>query len=103
MKFQIIILALYLFGLNMVPCADGVTDNDASLEHIIALDDNHRDETHYDLCSPFCQCQCCQMQISIASSFDFDIIHPEISTKIISYTSSIPEGFTSGSFEPPRA
>ena len=43
-----------------MPCGDGVEHDD----HIeIASDDDGCEDNHEDLCSPFCICNCCSVQL----------------------------------------
>ena len=103
MKFLTIILSLYLFALNLAPCADyDALGNDIKTEVSQLVDNDHQHQDS-DLCSPFCICQCCHI-----STIPFDIpdlkLNPSlITTKIIFYKNGIEKDFTSSILQPPKA
>lgn len=68
MRLIAYILAVYIFGLMIIPCQDNhlFVQNDR-IEMASVYSHSHHDwHTGTDLCSPFCQCQCCGSSISIA-------------------------------------
>ncbi|WP_042276703.1 DUF6660 family protein [Nonlabens tegetincola] len=60
MKWFFILFSMYFLALNIMPCGDGVEHDD----HIeIASDHDGCEDNHEDLCSPFCICNCCSVQL----------------------------------------
>jgi hypothetical protein len=57
MKLFSAILAIYIMGLLLVPCADLHAENGSEISYI-KIPEKHQD--HFDTCSPFCFCNCCQ-------------------------------------------
>ncbi len=82
MKIITAILAIYIFGLNFMPCNDNVADlEEQSGIHLTSSEDGHQDHEHSsDLCSPFCQCHCCHIHVIDVQLSEFKMITPEIST-----------------------
>ncbi len=70
MKLLSLILAFYIFALNLYPC----TDSDlAQMPHETVFEKiphKHQSSEEEETCSPFCICDCCQV---VASHFDFNI------------------------------
>lgn len=62
--------------------------------------DQHQGEI--DFCSPFCQCQCCHVNIIGFDIASFQFISPEISTNIISRTNNLGRDFNDSLLQPPR-
>ncbi|WP_418645780.1 DUF6660 family protein [Tenacibaculum insulae] len=102
MKFLAFILSIYIFALNLAPCADfDVSDNDVKTEISQAMDNDHQHQDS-DLCSPFCICQCCHIN---ATYFQFSYIKYEItfiSTQDFFYHNGIEKDFTTSILQPPR-
>lgn len=68
MKTISFILALFVFGLAVMPCTDTMmADHDQSDTEVIShVDDNSHDHNHGDEeddCPPFCACQCCGIHV----------------------------------------
>ncbi len=102
MKYLTVIFAIYLLGLTLVPCTDAISETEADLEHIIAVDDDHHEDT-LDLCTPFCHCQCCQVHIVMYNTTIFNVLNSDISTKISIYKENIGIDYKDPLFQPPRA
>jgi len=103
MKHLAFILSIYIFGLNLAPCADYIpTDNiDAKTELSQAKEDHQQQDS--DLCSPFCICQCCHI-----STINFKFVNVKfnisyISTQDFFYLNGIEKDFTTSILQPPRA
>lgn len=58
MKLFSAIMAIYIMGLLLVPCADAHAENDSTNTNTELIDIN---KLHVDTCSPFCLCDCCQI------------------------------------------
>ncbi len=103
MKFLAFILSIYIFGLNLAPCADYVgSDSDANTEISLSTGDNHQHQDA-DLCSPFCICQCCHISATHFNTSDTKLDITYISTQDFFYLNGTEKDFTSSILQPPRA
>ncbi len=95
------ILAIYILALNFVPCEDDncAVDEKVCLEEIDIHDTEH---AHVDLCSPFCECQCCHMHATYNTPSNTLIASLEISTEVFSHFDSLGNDFTTTLLQPPR-
>jgi uncharacterized protein DUF6660 len=67
-KIIALILSSYILVLNFAPCEDnGTVDNEIKIE-LSQNVDVEQGHTFLNLCSPFCQCDCCHVH-----SVDFGI------------------------------
>jgi hypothetical protein len=58
MKLRAFFLSFYILGLINIPCIDDhLSQYDSPNIEVSSFDQNVSD---FDLCSPFCFCQCCQ-------------------------------------------
>lgn len=62
MRLLAIILAFYSLALSLVPCNDVHADEHGSTVIHKNADDH---EEHNDVCTPFCQCSCCQSFVDL--------------------------------------
>ena len=103
MKFIAFLLSIYIFALNVAPCADYVaTDNDANTEISQAIDSDHQHQDS-DLCSPFCVCQCCHISATYLQFADLKLDFNIISTQDFLYLNGTEKDFTASILQPPRA
>lgn len=108
MKLLTVFLSLILLVLSCLPCAD--SDNEIKFDldgkFIVENHSDHANDTHTDLCSPFCICNCCGAQIlSFTPSIIFNItgITTEYITKIdITYKSHLASMFSGSIWQPPQ-
>jgi len=83
-------------------------DGDISLtdkKETTAKSAGHSHETSEDLCSPFCVCSCCGVQIlnfAQPVAFAFRIALPSIQTPIPSYKSTFISGYFGSVWQPPQ-
>jgi hypothetical protein len=78
-KFFVTILSIYFLGLSFIPCEDAIIHSsfdDDQIGHYSEHDSDHHSE---DLCSPFCSCQCCHVNVVDIDVYPYQIISPEIS------------------------
>jgi len=103
MKHIAFLLSIYIFTLNLAPCADFiVSDNDAQTEITqIAHDDHQHQES--DSCSPFCICQCCHINATHLKFVSVQINTSLISTQDFFYLNGTEKDFTTSILQPPRA
>lgn len=97
------ILAIYILALNFAPCAD---NNEAEYLATISIEtvdmENNHEHSELDFCSPFCQCNCCQIFVTYHNLADLEIISKEISTEIYLHLDSFGKDITDPLLHPPR-
>jgi len=59
-------LLVYLLFLAVLPCLDDCSVEYCQTEGIVHMENNHT-EDHRDLCSPLCNCLCCNTLVSISA------------------------------------
>ncbi|WP_040756702.1 DUF6660 family protein [Winogradskyella psychrotolerans] len=102
MKNLAFILSIYIFALNLAPCADYVvTDNDVKTEITQTIQDNHQHQEP-DSCSPFCICQCCHINATHFKLVSLRIDHSYISTQDFFYLNGNEKDFSTSILQPPR-
>ena len=101
MRTIAVILALFIAGLSIVPCAD----DDLSQEDSISISTSHANHDHdaeADLCSPFCVCQCCQSHFTTHPNFyDNLVVFPYVLLET-SYSDLMTDGFQMSVLQPPK-
>lgn len=103
MKHLAFILSIYIFALNLTPCADyDVSDNDVKTEISQAMNNDHQHQDS-DLCSPFCICQCCHISATYLHFADLTLDINIISTQDFLYLNGTEKDFTTSILQPPRA
>ena len=108
MKISSVLLSLILLVLSCLPCADAdkdiAYDNKGKLVADRHVD--HSKELHSDLCSPFCICNCCGVQIlSFTPTLTFIIsgIPADYITKVeITYEPQFASAFYGSIWQPPQ-
>lgn len=101
-KFVAIILSTYFLALNFVPCNDaGNTKDNSQLVSAIDYDSNHGQDC--ELCSPFCQCHCCQVHTIDSSLVTFEPLQPTIQQKRFVHFNTLGKDLSISFFQPPRA
>lgn len=90
-------------GLAFVPCVDGdlshVHDNNTPTETVIHQS-NH--DHQGELCTPFCSCQCCQIQLTFFDFPEFAPISPVRFVEVPLYRLEECTSFPSAFFQPPQ-
>ena len=102
-KILALILSCYLLILGIVPCADKVDHHlqKEKIENIISSA-HHTDVQHgRDVCSPFCTCSCCQVNVDVSADFSFiSLITP--SEKLLNVLQSIVIERPNSVWQPPK-
>lgn len=102
-KFWTIILAFFLLGLITKPCVDGTLPNSHSNTELSENKDSH---THAaDLCSPFCSCACCGVQMvhqPIFVSIDLKRAEDNFEKPSILYRSTLHSSYFGSIWQPPQ-
>jgi len=95
-------LSIYIFALNLAPCEDYIAHDDEVKTVLSQLvgDDHHHQGT--DLCSPFCICQCCQINITHFSIPSIKFNMAAISTQDFFYLNGSEKDFSTSILQPPR-
>lgn len=77
-KWLTIILALYLLGLSLWPCADEMLSKFGQESTVVLTKADipypGSSHEHHDQCTPFCTCTCCATIITVAGHFSYSII-----------------------------
>ena len=89
-----------------MPCADMETGNDSHLPTELASNnDNHSHDKEMDLCSPFCTCNCCSVQVLThfpVNVIDFPIVNQVIKIALPTYKSISTSNFFGSIWQPPQ-
>ena len=89
-----------------MPCADmEVNSSVHSAIEFASNHDNHSHDKQNDLCSPFCACNCCGVQILShfpIINFDFPLVSTVIETKQPFYKSILSSNFYGSIWQPPQ-
>lgn len=102
MRLIALFFSIYVMALTAWPCADEASVDSRSVVHSHEHSHEHEDSGEDDMCSPFCSCQCCQvnMQVPVAF-FKVDIPPPTIDNHSV-YNGVVPDSPRSSLFIPPR-
>lgn len=108
MKFASIILSFILLVLSCLPCADADKQfvYDANAKILAEKHADHSKELHNDLCSPFCVCNCCGVQVlNFTPSLSFNIredFTALVEKPEIVYKSHFASTFSGSIWQPPQ-
>jgi len=104
-KSASILLSVILMVLSCLPCSDAAIDP----EHTKSVSQNQtdkHDDNHNDLCSPFCICNCCGVQIlnftPVFSFVIYDIPAGFTPKQEIAYKSQFASMFSGSIWQPPQ-
>ncbi|MGY0392202.1 DUF6660 family protein [Bizionia sp. KMM 8389] len=102
MKFVTIIFSIYVLALNIIPCEDTiVVSNDVEVA-ITQLEIDHHEHQEVDMCSPFCICQCCQINITQFQFYSVQFYLENITTQDFFYLNKSEKDFLNSILQPPR-
>jgi len=103
MKFLAFILAIYIFALNLAPCADNDSSGiDSNIEITQGFNDDHQHQES-DFCSPFCICQCCHINATHLQIVEVKLEIISISTQVFFYLDGLEINYSSSVLQPPQA
>src|SRR6218665_2428504 len=106
MKSASIFLSIMLLILSCLPCADAAQDTVTDKGTALTQNDHHSKELHTDLCSPFCNCNCCGAQILNFTPplvINSDYVPVLYLTKLeITYKSNLASMFSGSIWQPPQ-
>lgn len=83
------------------PCNDVLTTEFCQTEGVVHIEDTHTDDYH-DLCSPLCNCLCCNIAISISTNHLSVINTTSIDLEVIDHSNIFPLSYKPTS-PPPKA
>lgn len=63
MRWFFSIIAVYIFSLAIVPCADGITNHSHQHRFAVHADGDADAADEGDHCTPFCACDCCRLPV----------------------------------------
>ncbi|WP_310587713.1 DUF6660 family protein [Fibrella rubiginis] len=69
-----IILALYVLGLSVWPCADAALPANRQEQGAVLIAASAPVHDNHDACTPFCTCACCTATISITPHFSYSVM-----------------------------
>ena len=97
------LLTILFLGLLLFPCADEVIGETCGTEvHFHAqADQDHQSES--DLCSPFCQCQCCQTHVAKHQIINLGSFTVHFVKAIFIYTDDLGKEIPDSLLQPPQA
>jgi len=102
-KFFSIILTIYFLGLNFAPCSDAVPNSDDGHTEISQAADAGHDHATRDMCSPFCQCNCCHVNTIDSFLSAFKPLQPIVAQLSTLHFDSRGKDFQNLLLQPPRA
>ena len=99
LKIFAAILTLYLGALIVWPCGDLACEQ--QLQQTEQHDHDHGEDTE-DLCSPFCHCQCCHVNVVLSQPFfSFENADPYTVYSSL-YSDLVPDSPFISMFRPPK-
>ena len=104
MKWITIILSVYLIGLSILPCADLEITSTVNASQFLS-EENHSHDKENDMCSPFCACSCCGVQVlSYHPHIVFEFPVELFSTSLLApnYKSVFASSFFGSIWQPPQ-
>ena len=100
-KLLAIILSIYCFALNIVPCSDvGNVTDDSQVVATMDFDGDHDQDC--ELCSPFCQCHCCHVHVISFGLATFEPLVPLIPQDNFNHFDSIGKDISLSLLQPPQ-
>ena len=100
-KFLTAFLLIYVLFLALKPCIDDCSINYCQTEGIEHIEDKHNDD-HKDLCSPLCNCLCCNTLVSISTNHISVINNTSLDLEVIDHPNIFPLSYKPTS-PPPKA
>ena len=89
-------------GLNFTSCSDSSMDMDNSQIEAAFSTDLGYSHSHFDLCPPFCTCNCCHVNIIDFGSSNFEPIISEISSEDFGYFDNPGQDMSHSLLQPPK-
>ena len=100
-KYFSAFLLIYVLFLALKPCNDVLTTEFCQTEGVVHIEDTHTDDYH-DLCSPLCNCLCCNIAISNSTNHLSVINTTSIDLEVIDHSNIFPLSYKPTS-PPPKA
>ena len=100
-KYFTAALLIYVLFLALKPCNDVHTIEFCQTEGVVHIEDKHTDDYH-DLCSPLCNCLCCNTIVSVSSDHIFLMSNTSTKIEAIDHPNIYPLSYKPTS-PPPKA
>ncbi|SDW48237.1 hypothetical protein MKD41_08840 [Lutibacter sp. A64] len=103
MKFIAFILSIYILALNFTPCVDNSEIDDNVKTEISQTNGDEHQHQDSDLCSPFCMCHCCHINVI---QFQFTYTKLDVNnyyTQNFFYLNGLETNYSTSILQPPRA
>lgn len=103
MKMKAFILSVYILSLNFIICEDFHESDDLTQIETVQKLGNEHGHLDTDLCSPFCVCQCCQMNIVTSEIQAYKLDSEELFSSIFYANKGVEQDFLNTILHPPQA
>jgi hypothetical protein len=97
-KYFTLVLLIYVLFLALAPCNDIHTVEFCQTEGIVHVEEQHTN----DLCSPLCNCLCCNTIVSVSSVHIFVMSNTSTKMEVIDHPNIFPLSYKPTS-PPPKA
>ncbi len=101
-KILAFILSIYILALNFTPCGDSKSLDSLDNTELSQTFDVDHDHNALDSCSPFCICQCCQINIDIVDFYSYTLISEDNFKGNPSYKNSVTQEVSHSLYQPPQ-
>lgn len=108
LKIVHFILTIYLLGLSLMTCSDAEIHSSAPNSGFELAHDGEGTHSHNkegDMCSPFCSCACCGVQIvnnMTVLNLNFPVLTEQPVPQIPHYTPVFASSFSGSIWQPPQ-
>lgn len=104
MKVFAFIFSFIMLGLSCLPCSDGKLFAKKNTTHSVEIAKSQSDhqDTHQDLCNPFCTCACCGTTTECPKVFSIVETLPDHRTYKDNYSSSSIGSVSLPIWQPPQ-
>lgn len=99
MRYLAIILTIYSLLLTVVPCTDVHDIRQGASDMELVQSSDQMNDSHLDICSPFCSCAC--QSLAEAGSVEFNFTTQPQNTKLVTLTPNVLETDQPDWFQPP--
>ncbi|MEO5645370.1 MAG: DUF6660 family protein [Bacteroidia bacterium] len=97
-----LLFAIYIFGLSLTTCTDGVDNNGCGKVNAQIQTSNNESQHHQDEnCSPFCVCSCCSGAIITKVGFTL-VVSPLATERLLFATPQFNSADYSSIWQPPK-
>jgi len=101
-KILAFILSIYILALNFTLCEDSKSLDAIDHTELSQTSGVDHDHNAFNLCSPFCNCQCCQINIDIVDFYSYVLISEDVFKGNSSYKNSVTQEVSHSLYQPPQ-